>query len=155
MSKSVAQGSGKAAPLDKQADNKRSDGTFAPGNKLGPRFRKGQSGNPKGRPKSALLGDTFRRMLTEVCPYDEEGRAWVEVIAERVMTAAAAGDVKAAKEVADRTEGKARQPVALSYEKRDIYERAVKEIMESGCTREEAVRTLAIFKPDAISLLEH
>ncbi len=118
------------------------------------RFKKGQSGNPKGRPKSALLSDAYRRMLAQTCPDDEKKRTWAEVIAERTLVAAAGGDVKAAKEIADRTEGKAQQRVTLSYEIRELYERTVKEVMDaSQCTREEAIRTLAVFKPDAVSLL--
>jgi hypothetical protein len=154
MSKRVRQEPGSGAPSDMQTENRRADGKFAKGNKAGKTFRRGQSGNPAGRPKFALLSDSFRHMLGEVCPDDEHGRTWAEVIAERLFVAAAGGDVRAAKEIADRTEGKARSFVTLSYETRDLYERAVKEIVESsGCSREEAIRTLAIFQPDAISLL--
>lgn len=158
MSKRVRQEAKRAEPPDMQAENRRSDGTFGPGNKVGTRstFRPGKSGNPRGRPKSALLSNVYRRMLGEVCPDDEKKRTWAEVIAERTLYAAAGGDIKAVKEIADRVEGKAQQRVTLSYEMRELYERTIQEIMEaSGCTREEAIRTLAIYKPDAVSLLVH
>ncbi len=44
----------------KQMENKRSDGTFAPGHKLGNRFPKGTSGNSAGRPKTTKLTDALR-----------------------------------------------------------------------------------------------
>ena len=34
---------------DKQTENKQSNGQFAKGNKLGNRWKKGESGNPNGR----------------------------------------------------------------------------------------------------------
>ncbi|HEX7176891.1 MAG TPA: DUF5681 domain-containing protein [Pyrinomonadaceae bacterium] len=51
---------------EKQTENKRPDGKFAEGNKLGRRFRPGQSGNPKGRPKSITLSEAYRKLLAQV-----------------------------------------------------------------------------------------
>ena len=46
---------------DKQTQNKRKDGKFAKGNTLGNRWKKGQSGNPNGRPKgSSSQAEQFR-----------------------------------------------------------------------------------------------
>jgi hypothetical protein len=140
-------------PSDMQTEDRRADGKFAKGNKVGKTFRPGQSGNPKGRPKSALLSDALRHMLAEACPEDPE-RTWAEVIADALIARAAAGDVQAAKEIADRVEGKARQHVTLSYTQREKLETAVVHIMEeSGCSREEAIKTLALFRPDVLALL--
>ena len=59
----------------------------------------------------------------------------------------------ACNEIADRTEGKARQAVRISYTQREMYERAVRAIMEeAGCTREEAIRAFGVFKPGALVL---
>jgi Family of unknown function (DUF5681) len=154
MSKRVGQGSRMVEPSDQQTKNRRADGKFAKGNKAGKTFGPGRSGNPAGRPKSAILSDALRRELVETCPDDEQGRPWAEVIADQLIAKAATGDVAAAKEIADRTEGKARQHVTLSYTEREKYEIAVAKIMEeSGCSREEAIRTLGLFRPDVLSLL--
>ncbi len=72
-------------------------------------FPKGVSGNPAGRPKSITLSEAFRRQLSQPASHDPEGRTFAEVIALRVCVAAAQGDVGAAREIADRTEGRARQ----------------------------------------------
>ena len=48
-------------------------------------------------------------MLAEPFPGDKEGRTFAEVIASRVATVAARGDVRAAAELADRTEGRIRR----------------------------------------------
>ena len=46
------------------------------------RWKKGQSGNPSGRPKSKTLSDAYRNKLEEPVPNDLEGRTWAELIAE-------------------------------------------------------------------------
>jgi hypothetical protein len=150
-----SEGSDPEAAVDMQRKNNGrapEGGRFTKGNTCG--FRKGRSGNPAGRPKSAMLSDVMRRELASPCPDDEQGRTWAEVIADQLIAKAAAGDVAAAKEIADRTEGKARQHVNLSYTEREKYEIAVAKIMEeSGCSREEAIRTLGLFRPDVLALL--
>lgn len=142
-----------ATPSDMQTEDRRADGKFAKGNKVGKTFKPGRSGNPKGRPRSTLLSDALRRKLAEAYPEDPT-RTWAEVIADQLIATAASGDVQAAKEIADRTEGRAKQHVTLSYTQREKLEIAVVHIMEeSGCTREEAIRTLGLFRPDALALL--
>ena len=154
MSERVRRQSGRAWPEEERPGGRQPDGTFAPGNRVGKHFRKGRSGNPAGRPKSAMLSDALRRRLGEVDEKDPEERTHAEVIADRLIAKAKEGDVPAIREIGDRVEGKAQQRVTLSRDVREIYERTVTEIMESsGCTREEAIRTLAIYKPDAVSLL--
>lgn len=79
---------------------------------LRPPWKKGESGNPGGRPKKTLLTDAYRAVLEKPYPGDKEGRTYAEVIAERVAKEAAKkGSVHAASEIADRTEG--RPPQAL------------------------------------------
>jgi len=75
------------------------------------RWKKGQSGNPSGRPKSKTLSDAYRNKLEEPVPNDPEGRTWAELIAEAQARGAVRGNVQAAREIADRTEGKARQAI--------------------------------------------
>ncbi len=122
-------------------------------------FRKGQSGNPKGRPKSITLSEAYRRELAKIDETDPQGRTFAEILAEEMIGKAKGGDVQAAREIADRTEGKAGQTLALSIEKREQLEQAVAGIMRdaekagSPCSREEAVSTLAAFVPEANDLL--
>jgi Family of unknown function (DUF5681) len=75
------------------------------------RWKKGQSGNPSGRPKSKILSDAYRRKLGEPVPNDPEGRTWAELIAEAQVRDAVRGNVQAAREIADRTDGRARQAI--------------------------------------------
>jgi predicted transcriptional regulator len=135
------------------------DGKFAGGNKIGRRFRPGQSGNPKGRPKSITLSEAYRRELAKVDPDDPEGRTRAEVLAEQMYAKAKTGDVQALREMADRTEGKPRQTLSLSLERREQLEAAVEGIMRDAeaagepCTREEAIATLAAFTPEVSELI--
>lgn len=75
------------------------------------RWKKGQSGNPSGRPKSKMLSDAYRSKIEEPVPNDPEGRTWAELIAEAQVRDAVRGNVQAAREIADRTEGRARQAI--------------------------------------------
>lgn len=64
------------------------------------RFKKGQSGNPKGRPKGSLNVDTtFQSLIEERVAATENGRrrsmSMMEVILKRLLAKAASGDLKA------------------------------------------------------------
>jgi|SRR5215467_5695148 len=82
---------------------------FQKGNKVGRQFKKGQSGNPGGRPKSKLLSEAYRSKLAELVPGDHKGRTYAELICDKMIELAAKGKVQAASEIADRVEGKPRQ----------------------------------------------
>jgi hypothetical protein len=60
------------------------------------RWKKGQSGNPSGRPKSKTLSDAYKNKLEEPVPNDPEGRTWAELIAEAQVRDAVRGNVQAA-----------------------------------------------------------
>ncbi len=87
-------------------------------------FPKGVSGNPAGRPKSITLSEAYRRQLAQVVPKDPEGRTYAEVVAALMCQRATQGDVAAAKEIADRVEGKARQALDVDMSIRDWREMA-------------------------------
>jgi hypothetical protein len=107
------------------------------------RFKPGQSGNPKGRPKSAAYPQALRRMMDVVDPEDEHGRTYAEVLAETAILKAKT-DIRYLSHVADRVYGKARQLVTLDTTQLQKYEQMVEGmIAETGCTREEAVKTFA------------
>lgn len=91
-----------------QTENKHKNGKFAGGNTVGNRWQKGQSGNPAGRPKSALLSDALRKQLAET---DKDGKSVAEKVAAALIQKAKGGDVQAIREVFDRAEGKAQQSI--------------------------------------------
>jgi hypothetical protein len=77
------------------------------------RWRPGQSGNPGGRPKRTPLTDACREVLAQPVPGDTKGRTYAKAIAEKLAARAVEGDIRAAQELADRAEGKARQTVQI------------------------------------------
>jgi Family of unknown function (DUF5681) len=109
-------------------------GRFTTGHSFG--FRQGRSGNPKGRPKSATLSDAYRRMLASVVPGDIEERTFAEIIAHKVVMDAAFGNLNAASELANRTEGRPRQSVEITEQPTDLAAR----LRIHGLTIEEAER---------------
>ncbi len=96
------------------------------------RWKKGTSGNPLGRPKSKSLSNAYRNKLEELVPNDPEKRTWAELIAEAQVRDAVRGNVQAAREIADRTEGRARQ--AIEFEDTTVtkaFERMTAEELEA------------------------
>lgn len=73
-------------------------------------WKKGQSGNPGGRPKKKLIDRALEELLLE--NDSEKARE----LAQRVLQLALAGDVLAIKFIAERTEGRAMQKVEISGE---------------------------------------
>src|SRR6266550_726210 len=76
-------------------------------------FKPGLSGNPGGRPKK-LISAAYEELANKKVPNDPKGRTYAEVLAEGQFRAAIKGMTQAAKEITDRLEGKAPQPVELS-----------------------------------------
>jgi len=72
---------------------------FVPGNEW--RFPKGTSGNPNGRPK--VLGESYAKLLSVEDP--ETGKLIAELVGEKMIEYAMAGDVSAARELRQATEG--------------------------------------------------
>jgi len=67
---------------------------------------KGTSGNPAGRPRNTKLTAALRELLGKPDPHDKAGRTYAEVIAEAMVLKACQGNVGAAKEITNRTEGR-------------------------------------------------
>lgn len=65
------------------------------------RFKKGQSGNPKGRPKMPDISEALSKILSG----DEDGENALDSILNALKSRALAGDVRAAKELLDRAYG--------------------------------------------------
>ena len=75
-------------------------------------FKKGQSGNPKGRPPDKL----FRDMLVLALNDAKAKKPKLRRIAEKLVNKAVGGDMAAIKEVADRLDGKPSQIIMGSGE---------------------------------------
>ena len=83
-------------------------GRFQKGNPY--RFPPKVSGNPGGRPRKPIT-EAYADMADQKYPGDPEGRTYAQLIAEGQCKAAIKGRTEAAREIADRLEGKAVQPV--------------------------------------------
>jgi Family of unknown function (DUF5681) len=131
---------------------------FEKGNTVG--FQPGQSGNPAGRPRGIrYLSEAYRAWLSQPSEKDQE-RTNADVVAEAVGKQAIAGDIAAAKEIADRVEGKSRQAIDLNNEnererKTRLYELMVERIIQrmrdehgETITRAQAIETLAYYQPE-------
>ena len=71
-------------------------------------FKKGKSGNPKGRPpKLPKLDDLLAQILGE----EKDGQTATEAILKRIRLQAAQGNLKAAEILLDRAYGKAKLPI--------------------------------------------
>jgi hypothetical protein len=68
----------------------------------GSRWKKGQSGNPKGRPKGTGLTDSLKRLARG----QHNGRPIADLLAESMLKHALSGKYQHAKEIWDRLEGR-------------------------------------------------
>lgn len=81
-------------------------------------FKKGQSGNPKGRPKLPDLKEALENILGET----KDGKTALDAIFMALRAKAAKGDVRAAELLMDRAYGKSKQTIDMnaSVEVKDI-----------------------------------
>ena len=85
-------------------------------------FKKGQSGNPKGRPpKGETLTDILRKQLDESAEFkDAKGKKTrkqlKEIISQRLISLAMSGDVSSLKYIFDRTDGYPTQAAKVETE---------------------------------------
>jgi hypothetical protein len=65
-------------------------------------------------------------------PGDPEGRTYAQLIAQALAAKALKGDIRAAQELADRAEGRARQAIEIEHTRmRDAFERMDREELEA------------------------
>jgi len=76
----------------------------------GNRFKKGQSGNPKGRPKLPSMKTIMESVLGDI----KDGKSAAEAIMMAMRNKAIKGDVRAAEFIIDRAYGKAKESIELS-----------------------------------------
>jgi hypothetical protein len=79
------------------------------GNKGPHRWAKGESGNPRGRPKEKTLTEIIRAKLAEI---GTDGLSRNDALAQVFVSSALAGDFKFAKEVLERIDGKVPDRIA-------------------------------------------
>jgi len=80
-------------------------------------WTKGQSGNPKGRPRRGqTMTDEIKALLDKtVWPFNKTAR---ELLALRLLTLGIQGEVKAIQYLCDRTDGKPAQALELSSDEK-------------------------------------
>jgi len=101
--------------MDRQTVNKRSNGQFAKGNKIGNRFKPGESGNPNGR--NGSMSELFKELAKAE---DSKGKTRKEKILNKVLSMAENGSLKAAEMYMNRVEGKPREYVEQRIRKDEI-----------------------------------
>ena len=85
-------------------------------------FKKGQSGNPKGRPKKLPEID---KLLADVLGEEKDGVTAADAILRKLRAMAASGNIRAAEILLDRAYGKAKQSTDLTTNGRDLIVRFV------------------------------
>jgi ribosomal protein L17 len=144
---------------DKQDENRNRKPAARRTPPVATQWKPGQSGNPAGRPKSLTLSEAYRRELAKIDETDPQKRTFAEVLAEQMIVKAKTGDVAALREVADRVEGKAKQTITLSTDRREQVERAIDRMISTAAsdghilTREDATAALAAYAPEVSQLL--
>jgi hypothetical protein len=74
------------------------------------RWKKGVSGNPRGRPKAQdNLTSLLKKEIEKICPADREKRTWKELIVFAALQLAMKGNATALKEIWERRDGKVLQ----------------------------------------------
>lgn len=84
-------------------------------------FRRGQSGNPGGRPKK-LISTVYADLAEAKVPGDKKGRTYAQVLAEAQFRAAIKGKTEAAREIANRIEGKVERAQRVEIVSNDPFE---------------------------------
>jgi len=78
------------------------------------RWKPGQSGNPKGRPKKEkLLEPLIRELLESKRRSDKEGRQWKMIVAEELLRQFTKGNPAAIKEILNRIDGPVKQSLGI------------------------------------------
>lgn len=84
----------------------------------GEQWKKGKSGNPRGRPrKMQSLTSLFKQELEKPCPADSQGRTWKELVALAIVQHAMKGNAQLLREFWDRLAGRANHPAITDQER--------------------------------------
>ena len=101
--------------MAEQTANRGVNGQFVKGNKIGNRFKPGESGNPNGR--NGAMSDLFKELAETK---DEQGKTRKEKILDKILRMAENGSLKAAEMYMNRVEGKPREYVEQRIRKDKI-----------------------------------
>lgn len=77
-----------------------------------PKWEKGQSGNPGGRPKKKWLTEIYEELLDEIAETPDQREALKESLRQKLMAKGVVSTMLI-QQMQDRTEGKVSQPVEL------------------------------------------
>jgi hypothetical protein len=113
-------------------------------------WKPGQSGNPRGRPKTRTLSEELRARLKEQYPGRSDA-TYGRMVAHKLVDLAIDGEIAAIREVFDRTEGKPKQVVDVNVEerKREMVEDAIARLIEEAqVSRDEAIEQLIAIAPE-------
>ena len=124
------------APLEAEAGDRPEKPHANRGRPLPPvetRWKKGESGNPRGRPKKRdtltdlTLANLIRQTLRKRCHMDREKRTWGELLVHALLQSALKGNASASKLILERHDGKearAEDPMGKnSWERKSPAER--------------------------------
>ena len=75
------------------------------------KWKKGESGNPNGRPKGSGLTDLLLKEIEKIHPTDKDKKTWKQLIVEATMRLAIKGNAAALHEIWERIDGKVMLPI--------------------------------------------
>lgn len=100
------------------SSKKKGNPSFVKGHQLG--FKKGETGNPNGRPKKdKCITDLIGEILAQPCDYILPGvpigqKTWAELLAWAILLSAVKGNTTSQTEILNRREGKVKDLVDLT-----------------------------------------
>ena len=100
------------------------------------RWKKGVSGNPRGRPKKRdSLTGLLEEEIVKICPADRERRTWIVLLVRSTLQQAIKGNHTALKEIWERLDGKIPQSGKLQLGGPDGRQITINVVYDDSATR--------------------